>query len=127
MSWARRFCSLLTGFAAAQAIVAQAAAAPPQEALADPTRPPFSAPGLGADQAPAAGPELQSVLISPTRKVAVIDGQTVPLGGRFRDATLTRITEAGVELHNGSRIEVLKLYPQAVKKPLRGGSPAGKN
>ena len=125
MSRARRFCGLLTSFAAAQAIVAQAGAAPPAEGLADPTRPPYSGRGVGA--APVAGPELQSVLISPTRKVAVINGQTVPLGGKFRDATLTRITESGVELQSGSRVEVLRLFPQAEKKSLRGATPPGKN
>jgi MSHA biogenesis protein MshK len=125
MSWARRFCSLLTGLAAAQAIAAEAGAVPPAERLVDPTRPPYG--GVGASRASAAGPELQSVLISPTRRLAVIDGQTVPLGGKFRDATLTRITESGVELHNGSRVEVLRLFPQVEKKPLRGGTPPEKN
>jgi MSHA biogenesis protein MshK len=127
MSWARRLCGLLTSFAAAQVIVAQAGAAPPAEALADPTRPPYGGRGVGAEQAPVAGPELQSVLISPTRKVAVINGQTVPLGGKFRDATLTRITQSGVELHNAGRVEVLRLFPQVEKKSLRGAAPPGKN
>jgi len=127
MSWARRLCGLLTSFAAAQAIVAEAGAAPPAEALADPTRPPYSGRGVGAEQAPVAGPELQSVLISPTRKVAVINGQTVPLGGKFRDATLTSITQSGVELHKGGRVEVLRLFPQVKKKPPRGGTPPETN
>jgi len=126
MSWMRMFCGLLTSFAAAQAFAAEAGTAPTQ-GLADPTRPPYSGLGVGADQAPVAGPELQSVLISPTRRLAVINGQTVPLGGKFRDATLTRITESGVELHNGSWVEVLRLFPRVEKKPLRGGTPPGMN
>jgi MSHA biogenesis protein MshK len=67
------------------------------------------------------------VLISATRNVAVINGQTVPLGGKFRDATLTRITETGVELRNGSRVEVLRLFPQVQKKSLPGDEPRRRN
>jgi len=119
MNWARLFCGLLTSFAVAQAIAA--------EGLADPTRPPYGGLGVGADRAPVAAPELQSVLISPTRSLAVINGQTVPLGGKFRDATLTRITASGVELHNGSRVEVLRLFPRVEKKPLPGGTAPGMN
>lgn len=110
---ARAFCFVLTGFAAAQA-----GAAPPDGGLRDPTRPPFGAASPGGEEAPA-GPQLQSVLISPARKLAVIDGRTVPLGAKYRGATLTRITESGVELRNGGRVEVLKLFPRVEKKSRR--------
>jgi MSHA biogenesis protein MshK len=73
------------------------------------------------------GPDLQSVLISTTRNVAVINGQTVPLGGKFRDATLTRITESGVELRSGSQIKVLRLFPQVEKKSLPSDQPRRRN
>ncbi|HEV7817020.1 MAG TPA: MSHA biogenesis protein MshK, partial [Janthinobacterium sp.] len=71
---------------------AQAAQAEPQ-ALADPTRPPpeaLLATGVAAP-APAAPqlPVLQSVLTSNRpggRRVAVIDGQTVRLGGKVNGA-----------------------------------------
>jgi MSHA biogenesis protein MshK len=115
MRLARTICCLLTGFAAAQA--GAVAAAPPGGGLADPTRPPFGAASAGRAEAPA-GPQLQSVLISPGRKVAVINGRTVPLGGKFRGATLTRITESEVQLRRGRRLEVLKLFPRVAKKPL---------
>ena len=111
----RTFCCLLAGFVAAQA--GAVAAAPPGGGLADPTRPPFGAAAGG--EAQPAGPQLQSVLISPARKVAVIDGRTVPLGGKFRGATLTRITESGVELRSAGRVEQLKLFPRVEKKPMR--------
>jgi len=125
MRLARTLCCLLTGFAAVQAGAADAA--PPGGGLADPTRPPFGAVNAGGEEAAPAGPQLQSVLISPARKVAVINGRTVPLGGRFRDATLTRITESGVELRKGSRVEVLKLFPRVEKKSLTGGKPRRRN
>lgn len=112
---ARTLCCLLTGLAAAQA--GGADAAPPAGGLRDPTRPPFGAANAGGKAA--AGPQLQSVLISPARKVAVIDGRTVPLGAKFRGATLTRITESGVELRKAGRVEVLKLFPRVEKKPRR--------
>jgi MSHA biogenesis protein MshK len=125
MRLARIFCGLVTGLAAAQAIAVDAAA----QGFADPTRPPYGGAGGDVRETPVAGPELQSVLISPTRNVAVINGQTVPLGGKFRDATLTRITASGVELRNGSRVEKLSLFPQVDKKSksLRGGDPGRRN
>jgi hypothetical protein len=110
-------CWLLTGLAATQAIGAEADARSPAQGLGDPTRPPFSGRAAAADESPVAGPELESVLLSATRNVAVISGRTVPLGGKFGDATLTRITETGVELRNGSQVEVLRLFPRVRKSP----------
>jgi MSHA biogenesis protein MshK len=117
MRAARLYCCLLTGLAATQAIGAEADARSPVQGLSDPTRPPFSGRAAGQDVSPVTGPELQSVLLSATRNVAVISGRTVPLGGKFGDATLTRITETGVELRNGSRVEVLRLFPRVEKSP----------
>jgi MSHA biogenesis protein MshK len=117
MRLARLYCCLLTSLAAVHAIGAEADARTPAPGLSDPTRPPFGSRAPGAQESPPAGPELQSVLLSATRNVAVISGRTVPLGGRFGDATLTRITETGVELRNGSRVEVLRLFPRVRKSP----------
>jgi MSHA biogenesis protein MshK len=100
----------------------QAALAQP---LADPTRPPNVSPmepALGAS--PESTTRLQSVLISPTRKLAVIDGQTVRLGGRVGDATLVDISETQVVLQRHGESQTLKLHPAAEKKPVvRGVSP----
>jgi MSHA biogenesis protein MshK len=103
--------------AAALMAAAQAAA----QALPDPTRPPASilapASAASADAAPAsAGPQLQSVLIARHpggRHVAVIDGQTVQLGDKYKGALLTRMTATEVVLVNGKSRQVLKLYPTA--------------
>jgi MSHA biogenesis protein MshK len=81
-----------------------------QGALADPTRPPTVTTEPTGDGAQSGG-RLQSILISATRKLAVIDGVTVPLGGKVDGATLVAIEETEVKLKRGEVIETLKLYP----------------
>lgn len=97
------------------------------QALRDPTRPPaFLMPGgAGARAAaPAAsGPQLQSILIGRQpggRHVAVIDGETVSLGGSYKGARVTRMTPNEVELVRGSERRVLKLNAPS------GAMPAGR-
>lgn len=115
LTGARVLC-VLTAVAASPAAAAQAG-------LPDPTRPPAAS----ADEAtpPAAtrdgrlGHRLQSVLISPERKLAVIDGRTVLLGGRIDDATVVAITETGVTLRRGERTEVLPLNAGVQKKAIQ--------
>ena len=127
MRLARLCCFLMTSLAATQVIAAEAGTQSPAPAFADPTRPPYSSRAYAPDESPAKGPELQSVLLSTTRNIAVISGETVPLGGKFGDATLTRITETGVELRNGSQVEVLRLFPQVEKKSLPIDKPRRRN
>jgi len=94
-------------------------AADPQAPLADPTRPPMVAPGARDAAAPGAGagaPRLQSILISPQRRLAVIDGRTVALGGRVEQATLVQIAETYVMLRQGTELKTLELYPGVVRK-----------
>jgi MSHA biogenesis protein MshK len=92
------------------------------QALADPTRPPAllsKAPTASAPSPVPAGPVLQSVLISRQaggRQVAVIDGETVRLGGTFRGAQLVRMSETEVELMRGRQRQVLKLFAAASPK-----------
>jgi MSHA biogenesis protein MshK len=81
--------------------------------MSDPTRPPAS---FGSGQEPgfqptASGPVLQSVLIAPGRKVAIISGQTVSLGEKFGDARLIKITESEVTLSGSNGMQTLKLFP----------------
>jgi MSHA biogenesis protein MshK len=86
--------------------------------FADPTRPPnvFSEEGTAA--APA-GPRLESVLIAPDRRFAVISGQQVRLGGKYGEGQVVRITETEVVIRNGEATETLKLLPEAQKRPAR--------
>jgi MSHA biogenesis protein MshK len=109
--------SLVCALVAAGASPAAAA----QARLPDPTRPPQAAASAGADApAPAKGAKpparLQSVLISPQRRLAVIDGRTVRLGGEIDGARVVAITESTVTLRRGAQTEMLKLYPAVDKK-----------
>ncbi|PHV51299.1 MSHA biogenesis protein MshK [Janthinobacterium sp. BJB301] len=87
------------------------------QALDDPTRPP-AALWAPANAAPvvAARPQLQSVLISTQpggRRLAVIDGQTVKVGGKVGDAMVTEIHDTAVVLRRGKSLETFKLYPSS--------------
>ena len=95
-----------------------------EQGLTDPTRPADARDSAVAAGAPQ-GPVLQSVLISPGRRIAVIDGQTVPLGGRFGAATLVAVTETEVVLKEGNARRHLRLLP-AVEKGAAAQSRGGK-
>lgn len=99
-----------------------ACAAPAQtRPLADPTRPP----NVSAETAEAAvveGPRLQSVLISPTRRAAVISGTSVALGGRYGDARVEAISESAVVLRYTDRRETLQLLPSQDKRERRAAA-----
>jgi MSHA biogenesis protein MshK len=83
------------------------------QGMSDPTRPPASfRSGHDASFQPAtSGPVLQSVLVAPDRKVAVISGQTVSLGEKFGDARVVKITESEVTLTGSNGMQTLKLFP----------------
>jgi MSHA biogenesis protein MshK len=97
------------------ALALLAATAAAAQGLSDPTRPP--APAERVERAEAPLSRLQSVLISPGRKLAVIDGQTVALGGRIGDATVIAIAPTQVILQAGATYQTLKLHPGIEKKP----------
>lgn len=107
------YCSML----ATATVVAMAGAQ--AQALTDPTRPPSAPTGSPAAQEEAAGTQLQSILLSSGRKVAVINGNVVPLGGMVGEAKVVRISETQVVLKKGDEIEVLKLFPGVDKLPSR--------
>ena len=68
----------------------------------DPTRPPAGATANAPDGtiATAGTPVLQSVMISPTQRSAIINGELVKLGARYGDARVIRITENEVILRS---------------------------
>lgn len=103
------------------ALIAAVASAATQAApFADPTRPPNAASETAAGPAAAvAGPRLESVLIAPNRRIAVISGRAVPLGGKYGEARVVRISESEVVLQNGDQRETLKLFPDVEKKSPR--------
>jgi MSHA biogenesis protein MshK len=110
----RLACVVVAGFAALAALQASA------QALVDPTRPP-NAPSGEADAIPV-GPQLQSILIASNRRLAIIDGTTVTVGGMVGEAKVVRITETEVTLQNGDETAVLKLYPGVDKQPIKRGA-----
>ena len=112
---------------AAIAVLAMIAPARAQ-GLVDPTRPP-NAPtdSPQQDAGPAAGSALQSVLISPGRRLAIINGTTVAVGGMVGDAKVVKITETEVVLDRGGETEVLKLFPGIDKQPARRGTATAKS
>lgn len=86
------------------------------QALTDPMRPAdLSSVVEAGGFAPS---RLQSVLISSNRKLAVIDGRTVALGGTIDGATLVAIRESEVVLKKGDERETLKFNPGVHIKPV---------
>jgi len=125
---AERMTRFLTFAAAALAVSVLARAADAQPALKDPTRPPSSGTPAGGARDAAAPPatRLQSILISPQRKLAVIDGRTVALGGKVDEATLVQISETHVVLKNGNDLKTLELYPGIERASAAKGQPTQK-
>jgi MSHA biogenesis protein MshK len=96
------------------------------QVLNDPTRPPpvFSNPS--GDTGAAAGPLLQSVMISPAGSSAIIGGEIVKLGGKYGDARVVKITANEVVLRSANGTEILRMYPEVNMKAVRHAPAAGK-
>lgn len=91
------------------------------EDLNDPTRPPAMEGAAGADVAQPSdlAPVLQAVTLSKSRRVAVISGQEVALGGKFGDATLIRLTDSKAVLRSpDGTLQTLSMYGRVEKKVL---------
>jgi MSHA biogenesis protein MshK len=86
------------------------------QTLADPTRPPATVSDASTNAEILAGPVLQSILIAPNRRLAIINGQTVALNGKYGEQTLIKMTETEVVLRNGKEFQTLKLFPDFNKK-----------
>lgn len=103
---ARTLCAL------SAALISMAVAA---EDLPDPTRPPavLTAPvaGVGQKASEALPAGLQSIIISRTRRAAIIDGETVELGKKHGDAKLVEVNEGSVVLQGAQGRQVLTLFP----------------
>ncbi len=95
--------------------------------LQDPTRPPPGAVagevGVVATPSLPSAPQLQAILIGDHqdgRRLAVIDGQTVRLGGKFHDATLVKLSETEAVLLTGKQRQILRLFPASSStKPVK--------
>jgi len=88
--------------------------------LPDPTRPSIDlssgtgGAGGAADVVPVeVVPQgLQSVIISPQYRAAIINGETVSLGGKFGDSRLVEVRESSVVLQNAQGRRVMELFPK---------------
>jgi hypothetical protein len=95
------------------------------QGLSDPTRPPREwldaqpkvAAALSAVEE--AAPQLQSLLIGPSRKYAIIDGQLLGVGDTYKDARVVAVRPAGVVLRSVRGSETLKLFPDVEKRPVK--------
>lgn len=101
------------------------------EKLPDPTRPAaaatLAAPAAAFGLSPAGlpnTPQLQSILVSPERRLAIIDGQTLRVGERFGDSVLVKINEREVILKNGKVLQTLRLFPLVVNGKSQAGNVA---
>ena len=88
------------------------------ESLPDPTRPSIDLNSSGVSVAGEALPVevvphgLQSVIISPQYRAAIINGETVKLGDKSGDSTLVEVRESSVVLQNVHGRRVLELFPK---------------
>jgi len=88
------------------------------EPLPDPTRPAIDLSGSGTGGAADVVPDeavprgLQSVIISPQYRAAIINGETVTLGGKYGDSRLVEVRENSVVLQNAQGRRVLELFPK---------------
>ena len=87
-----------------------------QAQLNDPTRPPNIIEGaLSATDDAKASWDLSSILLSPARSVAIINGTTVTTGDMLAGARVLSIDETGVKLKHRGDIILLKLFPGKIK------------
>ena len=85
------------------------------QALRDPTRPPAASAIGGAGKAEQSGWILQSVLISPERRYAIINGEVVPLGGSIAGAELVAVAAERVTLRTRDGLRVVHLFPDVTR------------
>lgn len=93
------------------------------ETLPDPTRPAIDLGAGAGGQASAVAPVeaapqgLQSIIISPQYRAAIINGETVRLGGKVGNSTLVEVRESSVVLQNAQGRRVMELFPKVdIKK-----------
>jgi MSHA biogenesis protein MshK len=102
--------------AVAMAMLSAAATA---QNLPDPTRPPILQAASASTAQADSGPVLQSILIAPNRRIAIINGQAVALHGKYGNQVLIKLTETEAVLRNGKELQTLKIHPDFEKKIYR--------
>jgi hypothetical protein len=95
-------------------------------AFADPTRPPNLVDAT-SDTVAARTPRLQSVLIAPGRRHAVINGELVRQGGTYGKATVVRVSATSVLLRFPDGDQTLELLPGIEKSHWSDRGPKNAN
>lgn len=85
-------------------------------AFSDPTQPMGRAATSRAAPSRPAGPVLQSTLVSPQRRLAVISGKQVRVGDTVNGAVVTEISQYEVRIRQGGRETTLRLLPKLNKE-----------
>lgn len=94
------------------------------QTLRDPTRPPSAASAKGAaGKIEQSGWILQSVLISPERRYAIINGEVVRLGGSIAGAELVAVAEERVTLRTREGLRIVHLFPDVTRLGTADASP----
>ena len=91
------------------------------EGLSDPTRPPpeiHRGRGQVRSGEVPRGLVLQSVLIHPDMRSAIINGEHVMLGQKIGGQRLVKVAETEVVLLNGAERRTLRLFPGVDKRPV---------
>ena len=83
--------------------------------FADPTRPPAAIEAESTSSGSPGAPRLESVLIAPDRRIAVISGQQVMLGGKVGAGKVVSITESEVVIRGAKGVQTLRLLPELAK------------
>jgi MSHA biogenesis protein MshK len=93
------------------------------QVLNDPTRPPVGIYAAETNTGVAAGQVLQSVMITPTSRSAMIGGELVKLNGKYGEARVIKISEGEVVLKSSSGTETLRMYPGVEMTPVKPPAP----
>ncbi|MDO9365881.1 MAG: hypothetical protein Q7T58_06045 [Methylotenera sp.] len=95
------------------------------EVLKDPTQPPASLDHNIANEAIPTGPVLQSVMLGANYQAAIISGQKVLLGKKYKEATLIKLNDHEAVLRYPDKSTVTLIMDYAVDKSV-GESPTSK-
>jgi hypothetical protein len=95
-------------FATGMLLGAVAPATAALDGLPDPTRPSYLAGEPGETRG---ATMLQSTLVSPARRLAIINGRSYTIGSRLGDAEVSAIHPNEVVLRRGAQRQVLRLMP----------------
>ena len=94
-----------------------AMAAEPAAELGDPTRPSYVVENKAPNAPRKAAWEVESIIVSPGRRVAVINGRTVSVDDWIGGARVREILPYEVRLEHKGEIRTITLIPTRVKNP----------